>query len=89
MVGRPERTPVGQRAALDLAGDGRDHRDFKKLGRRQRWQNRGQPCREHRLAGAGWPHHEQVVAASGCDFERGHGAFLMWWTVPAPSNEVP
>ena len=35
-----------------------------------------EPRREHRLAGAGRPDHEQVVAAGGGDFERPLGAFL-------------
>ncbi len=29
----------------------------------------GQPAGEHRLAGAGWPGEEHVVAAGGCDLE--------------------
>ena len=76
MMRRAERPPVGQRAALDLAGDGRDHRDFKELGRRQRRQDRRQPRRQHRFAGAGRADHEQIVAAGRGDFERALGAFL-------------
>ena len=73
---RAERPPVGQRAALDLAGDRGDHRDFEQLGRRERRQDRRQPRRQHRLAGAGRPDHQQIVAAGGGDFERALGALL-------------
>ncbi len=73
---RPERPLVGQRAAFDHAGDRGDHRDFEQFGRRQRRQDRRQPCRQHRLAGAGRPDHHQVMAAGGGDFERALGALL-------------
>ena len=76
MMRRAERPPVGQRAALDLAGDRGDHGDFQQFGRRQRRQNRRQPRRQHRFAGARRPDHEQIVAAGGGDFERALGAFL-------------
>ena len=71
-----ERPPVGERAAFDLAGDRGDHRDFEQFGRRQRRQDRGQPRRQHRFAGAGRSDHEQIVAAGRGDFERALGAFL-------------
>ena len=73
---RAERPPVGERAVFDLAGDRGDHRDFEQLGRRQRRQDRGQPRRQHRLAGAGRADHQEVVAAGGGDFERALGALL-------------
>ena len=76
MMRRPERPPVGQCAAFDHAGDRLHHGDFEKLGRRQRRQDRGQPRRQHRLAGAGRPDHEQIMAAGGRHFERALGAFL-------------
>ena len=76
MVRRAERPPVGQRAALDLAGDGGDHRDFEEFGRRQRRQDRRQPRRQHRFAGAGRADHQQIVAAGRRHFERALGAFL-------------
>ncbi len=76
MVRRAERPPVGQRPAFDLAGDGGHHGDFEKLGRRQRRQDRRQPRRQHGFAGAGRPHHQQIVAAGRRDFERPLGAFL-------------
>jgi hypothetical protein len=41
-----ERPAIGQRAALDFAGDRGDHRDFEELGRRERRENRRQPCRQ-------------------------------------------
>ena len=76
VVRRAERPPVGQRPALDLAGDRGDHGDFQKLGRRQWRQDRRQPRRQHRFAGAGRADHQQIVAAGGGDFERPFGAFL-------------
>ncbi len=76
MVRRAERAPIGQRAAFDLAGDRGDHGNFEQFGRRQRRQDRGQPRREHRFAGAGRADHEQVVAAGRGDFERAFRAFL-------------
>jgi hypothetical protein len=76
MMRRAERAPVGERATVELAGDRGDHRDFEQLGRRQRRQDRGQPRREHRLAGAGRADHQQIVAAGGCHLERPLGALL-------------
>ncbi len=75
---RAERPPVGQRAAFDLAGDRGDHGHFEKLGRRQRRQDRGQPRRQHRFAGAGRADHQEIVAAGGGDFERAV------WRSPGP-----
>jgi len=65
VIRRPERPAIGQRAALDLAGNRGDHRDFEQLRRRQRRQNRRQPRRQHRLAGAGRADHQQIMAAGG------------------------
>lgn len=76
MVRRAERPPRRQRAAFDLAGDGRDHRDLEQLARRQRRQDRGQPRRQHRFAGAGRADHEQVMPAGGRDLQRPLGALL-------------
>ena len=76
MMRRTERPPVGERAAFDLAGDRSDHRDFEQFGRQQRRQDRGQPRRQHRFAGAGRADHQQVMAAGGGDFERALGALL-------------
>jgi hypothetical protein len=76
MMRRPERPPVGQRAALDHAGDRLHHGDFEQLRRRQRRQDRRKPCGQYRLAGAGRPDHEKIVAAGGGHFERALGAFL-------------
>ena len=58
-----ERTPVGQRAAFDLASDGSDHRNFEQFGRRQRRQDRRQPRRQHRFARAGRPDHQHVISS--------------------------
>ena len=57
----PERPPRGQPAIADLAGDRGDHRHFEELGRRERRQDRRQPARQHRLAGAGRPDHQNIV----------------------------
>ena len=76
MMRRAERPAIGERAALDLAGDRGDHRDFQQLRRRQRRQDRRQPRRQHRLAGAGRADHQQVMAAGGGDLERALGALL-------------
>ncbi len=50
--------------------------DFKKFGRRERRQDRGQPRRQHGFAGAGRTDHQKVVTAGGRDFERAFSAFL-------------
>ena len=47
-----------------------DGRGFDRFLERQRRQDARQPPRQHRLAGAGRPDHQQVVAAGGGDFER-------------------
>ena len=73
---RAERPLIGQRAAVEFAGDGRDHRHFEQLGWRQRRQDRRQPCGEHRLAGARRADHQEMMSAGGGDFERALGAFL-------------
>ena len=61
MMRRAERTAIGERAALDLARDRGDHRDFQQLRRRQRRQDGRQPRGQHRLAGAGRTDHEYIV----------------------------
>ena len=73
---RAERPAVGERAAFDLAGDRSDHGHFEELGGRERRQDRGQPRRQHRFAGAGRPDHQQIVTAGRGHFERAFGAFL-------------
>jgi hypothetical protein len=76
MMRAAEWPPRGQSTTLDLAGNGGDHRDLEQFRRRQRWQDRWQPRRKHRLARARRPHHQQVMAAGCCDFERSLGALL-------------
>ena len=44
--------------------------------RRERRQDRGQPLRQHRLARAGRPDHQQIVPAGRRDFERALGRLL-------------
>ena len=53
-----------------------NHGDFQQFARGQRGQDRWQPRRQHGLARAGRAAHQQVVAASGGDFERALGALL-------------
>ena len=76
MVRAAERPHVGERAAFEHAGDRGDHRDFEQLRRRERRQDRGQPRREHRLAGAGRADHQEIVPAGRRDLERALGALL-------------
>ena len=57
-------------ARRQFAGEATDHAHLEHLGRLERRQDRGQPLRQHRLAGAGRPDHQEVVAAGGGDFER-------------------
>ena len=76
MMRAAERPPRGERAALDLARDRGDHRHFEQFGRRQRRQDRGQPRRQHRFAGAGRADHQQMMPAGGGDLERALGALL-------------
>ena len=66
---RAERTlaPAPRR---EPAGDRRHGRDFERLVLGQRRQQRGQPLREHRLAGAGRPDQQQRVRAGRGDLER-------------------
>ncbi len=65
-----------QRAVLDHACHGGDHRHFEQFGGRQRRQDRRQPRRQHRLAGARRSDHQEVVAAGRRDLERALGALL-------------
>jgi hypothetical protein len=57
MMRGAERPAVGERAALDLAGDRGDHRDFEQL----LGQDGGEPRRQHRLARAGRADHEHDI----------------------------
>ena len=43
--------------------------DLERVSRGQRWQEPGHPGGQHGLAGASWPDHQQVMAASRSDFE--------------------
>ncbi len=53
-----------------------DRRDLQRLVERQRRQEPRQAPRQHRLARAGRPDHQQVVAAGGGDLERPPGQVL-------------
>jgi hypothetical protein len=76
MVWRPKRSLIGESAPCEIAGDGMDQRNFQQFARGELWQDRGQPCREHRLAGPGGPFSKKVVTSGGGDFERAFGALL-------------
>jgi hypothetical protein len=64
------------RTALDLAGDGGDHRHLQQFGRRQWRQDRGQLRRQHRFARARRADHQEMMAAGGGELERPLGTFL-------------
>ena len=53
-----------------------DGGDLEHLGVRQRWQQTGQALRQHGLADARWPGHEQMVSACGSNLERPAGQRL-------------
>ena len=76
MVRRAERAPIGQRPALQRPGDRRNHRDFQKLRRRERRQQRGQAHGEHRLARPGRAGEQKIVTAGGGDLQGALGALL-------------
>ena len=62
---RPADAPAGK-----IAGEAPDHAHFQHLGRRERREEGGQPLRQHRLAGAGRPDHQEIMPAGGRHFER-------------------
>ena len=64
------------RAAGEFARERLHHRDLERLARIERRQNAGQALRQHRLARAGRPDHQHVVAAGGGDLERALGGLL-------------
>ena len=76
VVRAAERPPARQPAALEPAADAGDHADLQHLGRVERRQEADQPCRQHRLAGAGRADQHQVVRAGGGDLERALGGLL-------------
>ena len=61
VVRRAKRPPVGERSACQIACHRMNHRNFKQLTRVERGQNRGQPRRQHALASAGWPGHQDIM----------------------------
>jgi len=65
MMRRAERPPRRQRAAFDLARDGCDHRDLEQFSGRERRQDGGKPCRQHRFARAGRSGHADDARAAG------------------------
>jgi hypothetical protein len=76
MVGRAKRPPVGQFAAGQSAGDGKDHRNFEQFAGRQGRQDRRQSGRQHALSSSGRTVEEKVVPARRGDFQRTFGALL-------------
>src|SRR6266542_2390076 len=67
---RAER-PLADKAAIagQEAADAPHHRDLDRLLERERRQDAGQPSRQHGLARAGWPDHDDVVATGRGDLE--------------------
>lgn len=76
MMRGAEGPAIGKFAAGELAGDRMDHRHLEQLGGRKRRQDRRQPGRQHRLAGARRTDHQKVMAAGRGHLERPFGAFL-------------
>lgn len=71
-----ERTPAGDHAALENTGNGLQDVHFERFRREQRRQDAGQALRQHRLARARRPDHQQMMVSGSRDFERPLGAFL-------------
>ena len=71
-VMRRAKRPLAEQAhaGRQRAGDRMDRRALQRFVERQRRQDRSQPPRQHRLAGAGRARQQQVVAAGRRDFER-------------------
>jgi hypothetical protein len=63
--------------------DRMDARDFERLRPRECRQDAGKATGEHRLAGTGWSHEEEVVRACGRNLERASRALL-----PADVGEI-
>ena len=78
MMRRAERPrPSPMRAARQLAGEAAAPCDTSSISAGvERRQDRRQPPRQHRLAGARRPDHQEVVAAGGGDLERALGGLL-------------
>jgi hypothetical protein len=75
VVRRTERPSVDQ-APVEESGHGVQLGHLERLVPRHRRQDRGEPAREHRLAGAGWTDHEDVVSSGGRHLERPAGLGL-------------
>ncbi len=70
MVGRPERWPQRKPAARQFETGRRvDLRHLERFILRERRQDPGQTPGQHRLAGARWAHHQQVMPAGRGHFE--------------------
>ena len=81
-----------------LGADRGNRCGFQRLILGQRWHDAGQPAGQHSFSGAGWANHQQVVAASGGDFQRPFGVWLtahiaqipfqhcFWWSVRLSSR---
>jgi hypothetical protein len=66
-----ERALEHQSAARQPQSGGRvQARHVERLRHVERGQDAGEPAREHRFAGAGWPDQQHVVGARGGDLER-------------------
>ena len=76
MVRAAEGAAALQLAALQLAGDGGDHRNLQRLGRGEIGQYASQCGRQQRLAGARRPAHQQIVAAGRGNLDAALGRLL-------------
>jgi hypothetical protein len=70
MMRRAEGAHPADAPASEIAGEAPDHADFEHLGRLERRQDRGEPPRQHRFAGAWRTDHEEMVTAGGGELDR-------------------
>lgn len=80
---RPERPLLPVVEIEPTGADRGDGGGLQRLLFRHRRQDAGQTACQHGLAGAGWPDHQQAVAARGRDLERTLGVML-----PADVGEI-
>ena len=76
MMRRAEGTPPADTPSGKIAGEAPDHAHLKHLGWLKRREERGEPLRQHRLACARRPDHQEVMPAGGGHFERALGSLL-------------
>jgi hypothetical protein len=76
MMRGAERTRPADAPSGKVAGEAPDHAHLQHLGRLKRREQGREPLRQHRLAGAWRPDHQEVVPAGGGHFECALGGFL-------------